>query len=324
MYKRSSFCVLAGLLLLITSCKKDLLHWQSVQQLNSHTTSKLNHIRFINDTICIIGGGIHYEKAEVLRSTDGGYTWTNYSYPDAGKGMYGLGVSPQGIIYMCGTDGTVLHSSDSGATFRFDRILDWQFYVGVSFPVPDTGVLVSSHLDEDGTITRVDSTCKILDKINFNFGMSDVYMTGRDTGYVIGYGAILKTTDRGNNWVYLDPQGDKFTCMDIQGSELWLCGYAGSVFHSTDAGMHWSRMRNGNDITLPRYRMLGIVFKDHSHGWASCDDGRVVYTEDGGNHWMEYDRFTNQALRSIVLCPGRSDELLVGGDNGALFRLSSH
>lgn len=316
---RKGVWLLAGLLWL-ASCKKDMLHWQRVQQLNSNTTSKLNHIRFVNDSVCIIGGGVHFEKAEVVRSVDGGYTWTNYSYPEAGKGMYGLGISTEGVIYMCGTDGCVLHSHDQGLTFQFNRINDWQYYVGISFPTPDTGILVTTHLNEDGSITRIDSNCNIIDKKYFNFGLADVYMVSRDTGYVIGYGAILKTTDRGANWSYLDPKGDKFTCMDIHGNELWLCGYAGSVFHSTDAGVHWSRVRNGDDITLPRYRMLSIVFADADHGWVSCDDGRVIYTEDGGNHWMEYDRFTNQALRGIVICPDK--DLLVAGDNGALYRLT--
>lgn len=307
-------------LLAYASCKKDVLRWQHVQQLSSNTTSKLNHIRFITDSISVIGGGVHFEKAEVLRSVDGGYTWNNYSYPEAGKGMYGLGVGVDGTIYMCGTDGCLLHSYDSGASFGFRRILDWEYYVGVSFPEPNTGFLVTTHLDEDGSITKIDTACNILDKKYFSFGLSDIYMVSPQIGYVIGYGAVLKTTDGGNNWSFLDPQGDKFMCMDIHGGELWLCGYAGSIFHSTDAGAHWSRIRNGNDLTIKRYRMLSIVFRDSQNGWASCDDGTVIYTDDGGLHWSEYDRFTNQALRSIVICPNK--DLLVAGDNGALYRLT--
>ena len=308
------------LVLLYASCKKDVLHWQHVQQLASNTTSKLNHVRFITDSICVIGGGVHFDKAEVLRSTDGGYTWSNYSYPEAGKGMYGLGIGTDGTVYMCGTDGCVLHSSDSGATFRFRRIWDWEYYVGVSFPSPDTGLLVTTHLDEDGSITKIDSACNIISKKYFGFGLSDIYMVNTKVGYVVGYGAVLKTIDGGLNWSYLDPYGDKFTCMDIHGDELWLCGYAGSIFHSTDAGAHWAQLRNGNDLAVKKYRIWSIVFKDSYKGWASCDDGAVIYTDDGGRHWSEYDKFTNQALRSIVICP--DNDVMVCGDNGALYRLT--
>lgn len=320
MYRLINFVVCLSAMAFLGGCKKDLLHWKQVQQLDSHTDSKLNRMQFISDSVCVIGGGIHYEKAEVLRSTDGGYTWANYSYPDAGKGMYGMCVSPQGIIYMCGTDGTVLRSADSGASFQFNRIDDWAYYVGVAYPTPDTGFFAYTHLNDAGAITRVDANYKIIDKTSFNFGLDNIYMKNRDTGYVVGYGAVMKTWDGGAHWHYLDPKGDKFTCMDIHGDELWVCGFAGSVYHSTDAGVHWSRIRNGNDLKLPRLRMLSIVFKDSRTGWASCDDGTVVYTEDGGEHWLEYDRFTTQALRTIIFCP--NGDLLTCGDNGALYRLT--
>ena len=297
-----------------------MLHWQQVRVLDAHTTSKLNRMQFVSDSVCVIAGGIHFEKAEVLRSTDGGYSFTNYSYPDAGKGMYGMCVSGNGTIYACGTDGTVLRSADSGASFQFHRIQDWLYYVGVSYPGPDTGFFVYTHLNDEGGISRVDAGYNIIDKTSFNFGIDNIYMVNRDTGYVIGYGAVMKTWDGGNSWHYLDPKGDKFTGIEIRGSKLWVCGFAGSVYHSADAGAHWTRLRDGNDLSLPRYRMLSIVFKDELTGWASCDDGTVVFTDDGGRHWSKYDNFTNQALRSIIICP--NGDLLTCGDNGALYRLT--
>ncbi len=298
-----------------------MLHWQKTQQIAGNTTSKLNHIRFLNDSVCIIAGGEHFDNAVVLRSVDGGFTFAPYSYPEAGKGMYGMGVSPQGKIFLSGTDGCVLHSIDTGRTFQFNRILDWDYYVGVSYPTPDTGFFVSTHLNDAGSITRVDAQYHIIDKLNLNFGLADIFMVSPTTGYVIGYGAVMKTTDGGLNWIYLDPADDKFVSMDIHGDELWMCGYAGTVYHSTDAGVHWQKLRNGNDITLPRYRMLSIVFKDSKNGWISCDDGKVVYTDDGGHHWMEYDQFTTIAMRSIVICP--NNDLMVAGDNGMIYRLTT-
>lgn len=321
MLKYLNSVIVALLLFSFCSCKKDLLHWQKVQQLTSNTTSRLNNIKFISNDICLIAGGELFLNSTVLRSTDGGYSWAANSYPDAAKGMYGFSFSAEGVIYLCGIDGDVLHSSDSGQTFQFNRIGDWEYYVGASFPTPDTGIFVSTHLNSSGSITRVDRNYTIIDKLELAFGTANIYMTGRDTGYVIGYGAVLKTTDRGNNWRYQDPADDKFTCLDIKGNDMWLCGYAGSVYHTDDGGAHWDKRRNGNDITLPRYRMLSIVFKDKNKGWASCDDGTVVYTEDGGHHWSEYDRFTTMALRSIAICP--NNDLLVAGDGGVVYRLTT-
>ena len=145
-------------------------------------------------------------------------------------------------------------------------------------------------------------------------------MVNATTGYVIGYGTVMKTIDRGTTWLVQDVANDNFMAMDIHGDEIWMCGYAGSVYHTTDGGAHWQRMRNGNDITLPRYDLLDIKFKDGKNGWAVCDDGKMLHSDDGGNHWEEYDRFTASALRSIAICP--NNDLLVAGDNGSIFRIT--
>lgn len=309
-----------ALLLLLGSCKKDLLHWQKVQRINTHTAYRLNHIHFTDANTCLIGGGEIFNQAIVLRSADGGFTWVLDSFPQVGKAMFGLGTAPGGAIYMCGVDGTVLHTADTGKTWQFDRINDWQHYVGVSYATPDTGVYVSTVLQRQCTITEVDNQFNIISSHTWLFGLNDVYMTSPSTGYVIGYGAVMKTTDHRKTWNFQDVKGDNFTAMDIHGDEIWMCGANGSIYHTTDGGGKWHTMRNGNDITIPHFVLYSIVFKDSQHGWACGDDGKVIYTDDGGSHWMEYDQFTTAALRSIVLCP--NGDLLTAGDNGQMFRIT--
>jgi photosystem II stability/assembly factor-like uncharacterized protein len=318
---RFSSCFFAFVLILFSfSCKKDILHFQKVQKLNGNTPNKLNHIRFIGGDICIAAGGIQFEQSDVTRSVDGGFNWSASSYADAPKEMFGMGVSPNGDIYLSGVDGDVLRSRDSGNTWKFHHIDNWLVYKGGSFPTPDTGIFVSTVLQRQCTITRIDSNFRIIDEQTFLFGINDIYMVDQNTGYIIGYGTVMKTTDRGNSWHFQEVKNDNFMAMDIHGNEIWMCGYNGSIYHTADGGASWSTLRNGNDITLRRYRMLSIVFSDQLHGWASCDDGRVIYSDDGGKHWAEYDRFCTTALRSIVICP--NGDLLTVGDNGNVFRIT--
>lgn len=317
---RFSYSALIVLTILFTAaCKKDVVHWEHVQKLNSNTTSRLNHIKFLGDNICIASGGLQFLQSDVARSTDGGYTWNTTSYPAAPKGMYGMGIAPNGNIYLSGIDGYVLYSADSGNTWQANQVGNWHPSVGGMFPVPDTGIFVSTILQRQCAITRVDANFRIIDEHTYLFGLNNMYMTDGSTGYVIGYGAVMKTTDRGNNWNFQDVKGDNFTAMDIHGDQIWLCGFNGGVYHTWDGGEHWERYRNGNDISLPRYYMLDIVFKDDKNGWAVCDDGKVIHSDDGGRHWAEYDRFTTSSLRSIALCP--NGDLLAAGDNGAIYRI---
>jgi photosystem II stability/assembly factor-like uncharacterized protein len=313
------FIVFLFTVVLFASCKKDLLHYQKVQQLNSNTGAQLNNIRFINDSVCIAAGGVTFDQSVIVRSLDGGYTWTAFSDPDAPKVMNGMGIATDGTIYLCGVDGDVLHSKDAGNTWQFNRINDWLVYKGGTFPTPDTGIFVSTILQRQCTITRVDANFNIIDEQTFLFGLNNIYMTSADKGFVIGYGTVMATTDRGNNWAFQDVKGDNFTAMDIHGAEIWMCGSNGGVYHTYDAGKSWKTLRDGNDITQARYMLRSIAFKDNMDGWACGDDGVVLYSNDGGNHWMEYDRFTTSTLRSIALCP--NGDLLLAGDGGALYRI---
>jgi photosystem II stability/assembly factor-like uncharacterized protein len=311
--------ILAVATIAMAGCKKDLLPAASVQRLTSNTTDRLNKIHFADNQRVFVAGGDMFDRATVLSSTDGGYTWTANSYPAAGKAMYGLGASSTGAIYMCGVDGTVLHTADTGTTWHVGRILDWRHYVGAAFPTPDTGLFISTVLQREGCITQVDTAFRIISQDTFLLGFNSVYVTNSSTAYVLGYGAILRSTDHRRTWQYLDIKGDNFTAMHINGSKMWVCGANGSVFYTADAGNTWQRLRNGNSLAIPRYMLRDILFTDDNNGWAVGDKGTLIYSNDGGHHWMEYASFTTSALRSIALCP--NGDLLIAGDAGDLFRL---
>lgn len=301
-------------------CRKDMLHFNKVVKLNSNTSSRLNNIRFLDNNVCIAAGGETFYRSVMCRSVDGGYTWTTDSSTDAPKELYGMGVAPDGGVSLSGIDGCLLTSRDKGSTWRFCRIGNWLVYKGGTFPVPDTGVFVSTVLQRDAAITRIDSSCNVIDSKEFGFGINNIYMLGGRTGYVIGYGAMMRTKDMGNTWEYLKIDGDNFTCLASYGSHMWVCGANGSVFYSADNGDNWQRQRNGNDLAVRKYLLRTIAFTDTQHGWAAGDYGTVIYTRDGGAHWSEYDSFTSSTIRSIAVCPG--GDLLFAGDDGIIFRVT--
>ena len=315
---RSPLFFLSLVVIFFSGCRKDLLHWQKVQKLTSNTTARLDNVRFVGNNICIAAGGVQFLSSEILRSVDGGYTWSVYSDSNAPKELFGMNVTEGGDVYLCGVDGDVLHSHDSGRTWKFGRAGDWLPLVGGTFTTRDTGIFVSTTLQRQCTIVRVDSNFKTIDEKTYPFGLNNIYIATPVTGYVVGYGVVMKTIDRGATWNFQDVAGDNFTAMDIRGAGIWMCGENGSIYHSSD-GTGWQELRNGNDITHPHYSLRCILFKDELHGWAAGDDGKVIYSDDGGNHWMEYDQFTTSALRSMALCP--NGDLLVVGDGGVIFRI---
>ncbi len=320
MSKKSFWCIIS-LFVFSTffSCKKDQLLLQNVKKIIINSNSDFHHVKFLNDTVCIIAGGIEFLKAEILKSNDGGFTFISNSYPQAGKAMLGMSMGANNSIYLCGTDGTVLYSSDLGTNWLFNRI-DWNVYVGGTFVNADTGIFISTVLQRQSTITQVNSNFQIFENKTYLFGLNDIYMLNSSTGYVIGYGIIMKTTDYRKSWKTLSIVDDNFTAMDIHENVIWICGANGSIYLTNDGGDNWRKLRNGNDITIPHYGLRSIIFKDMDSGWAVGDDGIFIHSDDGGLHWAEYKKFTTNNLRSITVCP--NNDLITVGDNGTIYRIT--
>jgi photosystem II stability/assembly factor-like uncharacterized protein len=318
-YAQGCFFLLT-MLLWCSGCKKDLIKAEKIVTLNTHTTDRLNNIQFVNDTLGFIVGGQRFYSSTILRTTDGGNHWEFFSLPEAGKGLYGITIAPGGMLYACGFDSKLLYSPDQGNNWIFAQITNWQPFKNIAYTSANTGIVVGGISFNYGSITRIDDKGNIIKFDTTNYELNDIDMVTTTTGYIVGMGVVLKTIDAGVNWKFLDIKNDDFTAMsDFNKTELWVCGYGGSIFHSTDAGESWERLRNGNDITSPHYRLLHIVFKDALHGWAVGEEGLIIYTDDGGHHWMEYDRFTHVTLRRAAFTSDGG--LLVVGDEGIALKI---
>jgi photosystem II stability/assembly factor-like uncharacterized protein len=305
-------------LLLFGACRKDLLHWQLAQKLDTHTANRLNKILFVNDTLGFAVGGERFNIAEILTTRDGGNTWSSQTFPQAGKAMYGITQAPSGIIYSVGFDGKMLYTAD-GSNWSF-RQLRYEPCKGIALPTADKAIVITGVSFGIGSRQHIDNAGNLLQYDSLDFEQNDICMTDAQTGYIAAYGVVQKTTDGGNSWRFMDIRNDNFTAIDCHDAQrAWLCGAQGSVYQTTD-GANWQRLRNGNDLTLPRYHLNDILFTDDLHGYAVGENGLVIYSDDGGHHWMEFDRFTDATLRCIV--KGPDGNLFVCGDNGTLYRIA--
>ncbi len=317
---RHGFLFLLLCVSFISACKKDLISFNKVHKLDTHTNDdRLEKIFFFDKKTGFIVGGQRFYNAVILTTDDGGYTWQKKTYPEAGKSLHDIVLSPSGALYICGFDGKLLRSYDTGKTWLFSQ-LEYFAYTGIAFTDAAHALVVGGVSGNSGIVQYIDSTGGFTRRDSFHYQFNKIFINPDKSGYICGYGLIKKTTDGGATWNFLNVKYDNFTNMDIHGNEIWACGYNGSVVHTTNAGGNWQTLRNGNDITIPRYHLYCILFKDKMNGWAAGEQGKVIYTRDGGKNWSEYDHFTNSTLRSIALCP--NGDLLIAGDNGVLFRMT--
>lgn len=315
------FILFVGVIL-FGACKKDLLPVYHVEKLDTHTSlDRFNRILFINDEVGFIVGGQRFDSCAILMTTNSGATWTHLSFPNAGKELFGVTRTPSGSIYTCGFDGKVLYSQNSGNTWGFTQS-EYLVYNDIAFPNMKQGIAVGGISYNTGFIAYLDTLGNFIRWDSVGYQLNRIQMADANTGYICAYGTVLKTIDAGNDWNALGVDGDDFTGISIRGNNIWICGYNGCIFHSSDGGNSWQKQRNGNDVTLIRYRLLDILFTDTQNGWAVGENGVVIHSSDGGANWAQYDKFTNSSLRSIAVSPLGS--FLVAGDNGSVYHFQAN
>ena len=304
-----------------TSCRKDKLEWKQVERIETGTPNRLNRILFIDNNKGFVAGGDRFLEANILATQNGGSSWALNSYPEAGKGLYGIAQSSSGRILAIGFDGKILFSDDKGANWQFVQLSPWLSYKDVFLKADNTGIVIGGNSFNSGFIVHINSAGHSTGYDSMSVELNKLVMTDEHSGYISGYGVVLKTTDGGHNWAILDVKNDNFTGIHILNkTEIWVCGIAGSIYHSTNGGQNWDKLRNGNSLANKRYALKDIYFSDSQKGWAVGEEGLVIYTEDGGNNWKEYESFTTDALHDI--CPTPDGHLMVAGDNGCLYKLS--
>ena len=110
-----------------------------------------------------------------------------------------------------------------------------------------------------------------------------VFFLDEFNGWAVGsYGAIIHTTDGGENWNQQTSGTNKdLNCVYfIDASTGWTCGYQGTILKTTDGGNSWSPQ---NSFTV--YNLLSIDFVTASTGWVVGIGGTILKTTNGGTNW---------------------------------------
>jgi photosystem II stability/assembly factor-like uncharacterized protein len=143
------------------------------------------------------------------------------------------------------------------------------------------------------------------------------FLDDRIHGWITGNdGIILRTTDAGNTWEYLNiklyKKGTIWAQMQKAYSQSnlstdfntlfftdslngWIGGGSGLLLHTANGGRDWSLVNPGN-----RMNIRDIYFKDQMEGLLGMENGLngfpftgcIAYTRDGGSTWKYFDKTT--------------------------------
>jgi photosystem II stability/assembly factor-like uncharacterized protein len=280
---------------------------QTWSETNLGDTVNLSTVSMFNsDTILATGKAItnNYNSIpQLLRSTDGGETWTvcqsSYEYfsPEA------VSSTPEGTAYCVGNMGFISRSDNFGATWsEQSNILTEITHFGagindIDFPSGETGYAVAGGYEMPvGTILKTidggDSWLELDSSFYMNtFNAVDFPTT--DTGFIAGNN-IYCTKDGGNTWLmkHEGTWSTKILSLDFATPMIGVAvGQNGVFLRTTDMGQNWGQVSN-----IPNMLFSGICFADQSIGYATGNK-LLLKTHDAGATWYEIP-LTN-TLRSI-------------------------
>ncbi len=228
-----------------------------------------------NDTGFVAGKYLSDLNGRILKTTDGGTTWTIVHQTISGQ------VEPicfsfvdESLMYSGGEDGSIFKSVDGGENWSY--ISSTGYYNNIFhlvFLSPDTGISPYKRTVDGGYTWEPTGLSKITDS-HFYDGSS---------GLVTTISGIYMTNNSGESWIKVDPEQDEsFVSISMANDTI---GYASSenkkLYKTNDGGSNWvlsDSIHTNNDI------LTKVKFKDENNGFLLIP-GRMLKTTNGGENW---------------------------------------
>jgi len=104
------------------------------------------------------------------------------------------------------------------------------------------------------------------------------------SGNVVG--RVQRSFDDGKTWEEVRVSADfDFRAVAAVGPEVWAGGSQGALFHSSDAGAHWVKIRVEEEDHELSDTIRSIEAADDARVTVTTDAGQKWLTTDAGRHW---------------------------------------
>jgi len=269
-------------------CTKIAPTWETLTPV---TDARLWDVDFVDDQLGFAVGGLRYQDETLLKTTDGGQTWTAIEDSLIGKVLFDVRCLNENQVFASGLDGKVIYSWNAGLEWNVYQLSPWAPIHAIEFLGQDKLIAVGGNGYDDGYIFQSNDfgqNWMLID--TFDYELRDVQFTSELVGYACGYGTVLKTEDGGASWDFTDASGDFFVSLDFPSAEVgYAVGRTGQIIKTSDAGTTWTHQRNGS-VFAPRKRLNAVHFLNEQLGYAAGDAGIVFKTTDGGDKWEKFER----------------------------------
>jgi hypothetical protein len=108
--------------------------------------------------------------------------------------------------------------------------------------------------------------------------------------WAINGGVLQRSFDEGRSWQSVNPSAGsstEFFAIAVNGTDVWVGGSAGSLYHSRDAGANWIRITPSINGTSLTGNVIGIQFSDLLHASITTSTSEIWLTSDAGQSWVK-------------------------------------
>ncbi|RKY59120.1 MAG: hypothetical protein DRP96_07435, partial [Candidatus Neomarinimicrobiota bacterium] len=226
---------------------------------------------------------------EPIDEPDGWFLQNPYPVPDD---LYSLNVLDANTAVAVGQGGTIIKTTDAGATWSILNSGTSVNLNDVYFPSMSTGYAVGNNpaYGEPGTVLKTTDSGDTWDalSISINYDMRGVFFIDENTGWIVGDGSygqdgtVIKTINGGDSWTKQSSNIDgEIRAVFFLDSNIGWIGGEGYCALTTDGGSTWTPV----DITTEDYQYVKeIQFLDANNGWIAASTS-LYQTTDGGNIW---------------------------------------
>ena len=243
----------------------------------------------------------------ILKTTDGGDTWTAYTQSYSSQ-VWGISFVDENTGYICGLGGKIMKSTDGGVTWTLVFNTSGYAFNKIMFKDANNGVATGYPSDvytSDGGTTWTDATGGT-DYWGLDYADGDTYYAVK--GFT---GEVGRTTDNGQSWSSIHSTGFGLTvCVNFLDGNTGLVGGSDyKVQITTDGASSWTTktVDSGNgDI-------LAASWFDSDTVWVS---GSGIYkSTDGGDNWTEDTTMTASGFANRELFVTEMNVVFVEADN---------
>jgi photosystem II stability/assembly factor-like uncharacterized protein len=250
----------------------------------------------IQDNQIYIAGGNEWESGIVMRSDDEGNTWDIELESTSGflaidsyeGGLFTAGFNSN--FYVKSADNWVDKTISQASIIR-GVAQNEQVLIAVGGQAYFEGYVYSTAVEE--TFTTRDS---------LDSEISDVAHVKESIFMSVGYGSVYRSEDNGLSWNRLDVEGDFFRKIQFVNEQVgYIVGFAGQVMHTSDGGISWEEIRNGQSLTGGIQQIRSIYFDDNSRGLIAGDNGKIQLTENNGDSWVAIEGLPDEDYNDVIL-----------------------